>query len=72
MNYKEIQKSLKFMDALGINSSNTPQLRSVQYYTSHEALLMFQHMDTQKSSTRICVVVEYEIVYLSLVLLYIR
>ena len=37
---EEIQKSLNFMDALGINSDNTPQLRSVQYFTSHEALLL--------------------------------
>jgi 3-deoxy-7-phosphoheptulonate synthase len=35
-----IQESLNFMEALGINSRNTPQLRQVQYYTSHEALLL--------------------------------
>ena len=36
----QIQESLNFMDALGINSNNTPQLRQVHYYTSHEALLL--------------------------------
>lgn len=49
---EEIQKSLKFMDALGINSSNTPQLRSVQYYTSHEALLLpYEEALTRSDST---------------------
>ena len=36
----QIQESLKFMDAIGIISNNTPQLRQVHYYTSHEALLL--------------------------------
>ena len=49
---EEIQKNLKFMDALGINSSNTPQLRSVQYYTSHEALLLpYEEALTRSDST---------------------
>ena len=37
---EKIQESLNFMEALGINSNNTPQLRQVKYYTSHEALLL--------------------------------
>ncbi|MBH10818.1 MAG: 3-deoxy-7-phosphoheptulonate synthase class II [Candidatus Marinimicrobia bacterium] len=36
----QIQESLNFMEALGINANNTPQLRQVNYYTSHEALLL--------------------------------
>jgi len=49
---EEIQKSLKFMDALGVNSNNTPQLRSVQYYTSHEALLLpYEEALTRLDST---------------------
>ena len=49
---EEIQKGLKFMDALGVNSNNTPQLRSVQYYTSHEALLLpYEEALTRLDST---------------------
>ncbi|MBC8345537.1 MAG: 3-deoxy-7-phosphoheptulonate synthase class II [Candidatus Marinimicrobia bacterium] len=36
----QIQESLNFMEALGIHSTNTPQLRRVKYFTSHEALLL--------------------------------
>ena len=36
----QIQESLNFMEALGVTSSNTPQLRKVSFYTSHEALLL--------------------------------
>ena len=49
---EEIKKSLHFMDALGISSENTPQLRTVQYYTSHEALLLpFEEALTRVDST---------------------
>tara|TARA_B100000424_G_scaffold132596_1_gene100596 strand:+ start:1516 stop:2862 length:1347 start_codon:yes stop_codon:yes gene_type:complete len=49
---EEIQKSLNFMDALGISSENTPQLRTVQYYTSHEALLLpYEEALTRVDST---------------------
>ena len=49
---EEIQKSLHFMDALGISSENTPQLRTVQYYTSHEALLLpYEEALTRVDST---------------------
>ena len=37
---ESIQESLTFMEALGINANNTPQLRKVDYFTSHEALLL--------------------------------
>ena len=49
---EEIQKSLNFMDALGISSENPPQLRTVQYYTSHEALLLpYEEALTRVDST---------------------
>ena len=49
---EEIQKSLNFMEALGISSKNTPQLRTVQYYTSHEALLLpYEEALTRVDST---------------------
>lgn len=35
-----IDESLAFMEACGINSENTPQLRETMLYTSHEALLL--------------------------------
>ncbi len=36
----KIQESLNFMDALGVTTDNTPQLRKTDYYTCHEALLL--------------------------------
>ncbi len=36
----QIQENLHFMEALGINSQNTTRLRKVDFYTSHEALLL--------------------------------
>ena len=48
----QIQESLNFMEALGITSSNTPQLRRVSYYTSHEALLLpYEEALTRVDST---------------------
>ena len=48
----QIQESLNFMEALGINSHNTPQLRQVRYYTSHEALLLpYEEAMTRVDST---------------------
>ena len=35
-----ISETLDFMDAVGINSDTTPELRSVDFYTSHESLLL--------------------------------
>ncbi|EFS2183414.1 3-deoxy-7-phosphoheptulonate synthase class II [Campylobacter jejuni] len=37
---EKISQSLAFMEACGINTSNTPSLREVSVYTSHEALLL--------------------------------
>jgi len=49
---QQIQESLHFIEALGINSENTPQLRQVQYFTSHEALLLpFEEAMTRVDST---------------------
>jgi 3-deoxy-7-phosphoheptulonate synthase len=36
----QIQANLNFMEALGINADSTPQLKKVDFYTSHEALLL--------------------------------
>jgi len=36
----KISRALRFMEAIGINSKNTPQLRETILYTSHEALLL--------------------------------
>ncbi|NPA50346.1 MAG: 3-deoxy-7-phosphoheptulonate synthase class II [Epsilonproteobacteria bacterium] len=36
----QIDKTMKFLRAIGINSENTPQLRQTTVYTSHEALLL--------------------------------
>jgi len=48
----QIQDSLNFMDALGINSSNTPQLRRASYFTSHESLLLpYEEALTRVDST---------------------
>jgi len=49
---QQIQESLNFMEALGINTGNTPQLRQVHYYTSHEALLLpYEEALTRVDST---------------------
>lgn len=37
---RRISEALGFMEACGITSQNTPQLRSADLYTSHEALLL--------------------------------
>ncbi|ECL3414915.1 class II 3-deoxy-7-phosphoheptulonate synthase [Campylobacter jejuni] len=37
---EKISQALAFMEACGINTSNTPSLREVSVYTSHEALLL--------------------------------
>lgn len=47
----KIQEYLQFIDALGINSSNSPQLRKVDFFTSHEALLLpFEEAMTRTDS----------------------
>ncbi len=48
----QIQQSLNFMESLGITSQNTPQLRQVQFFTSHEALLLpYEEALTRVDST---------------------
>jgi 3-deoxy-7-phosphoheptulonate synthase len=48
----KIQESLNFMDALGVTSENTPQLRKTDYYTCHEALLLpYEQALTRVDST---------------------
>ncbi|ENQ1181219.1 3-deoxy-7-phosphoheptulonate synthase class II [Campylobacter jejuni] len=37
---EKISQALAFIEACGINTSNTPSLREVNVYTSHEALLL--------------------------------
>ena len=37
---EKISESLLFMNACGINPSNTLQLRETEFYTSHEGLLL--------------------------------
>ncbi|MGH1463107.1 MAG: class II 3-deoxy-7-phosphoheptulonate synthase [Neptuniibacter sp.] len=36
----QIDQSLRFMEACGVNAKNTPQLHETTLYTSHEALLL--------------------------------
>ena len=49
---QSIQESLTFMEALGVNADNTPQLKKVNYYTSHEALLLpYEQSLTRVDST---------------------
>ncbi len=48
----KIQESLNFMDALGVTTDNTPQLRKTDYYTCHEALLIpYEQALTRVDST---------------------
>ncbi len=37
---QRLNETLAFMGALGINSETTPQIREVEFFTSHEALLL--------------------------------
>jgi len=37
---RDITKALDFMNACGINAQNTPILKTTEFYTSHEALLL--------------------------------
>ena len=54
--YKEIEDkisdALSFMEACGINPDNNRRLRTVNFYTSHEALLLpFEQAMTRIDST---------------------
>jgi 3-deoxy-7-phosphoheptulonate synthase len=47
-----IAEALKFMEACGINGSNTPSLRQTDFFTSHEALLLrYEEAMTRVDST---------------------
>ena len=47
----KISESLKFMEACGVNSSNTPNLSQTTLFTSHEALLLnYEEALTRKDS----------------------
>jgi len=49
---EEIGKSLKFMEACGINSKTYRTIRETDFYTSHEALLLpYEEAFTRKDST---------------------
>ena len=49
---RRIQDSLKFMEACGIESANTPILRETQVFTSHEMLLLgYEEAFTRVDST---------------------
>jgi 3-deoxy-7-phosphoheptulonate synthase len=47
-----LDDSLSFMEAIGINSSNSPQIKETEFYTSHEALLLYYEQAlTRRDST---------------------
>jgi 3-deoxy-7-phosphoheptulonate synthase len=49
---KRLDETLAFMAAMGINSTTTPQIREVEFYTSHEALLLYYEQAlTRRDST---------------------
>ena len=45
----EIDRALRFMTACGVTTANTPQLHEVEFYTSHEALVL----DFEEALTRV-------------------
>lgn len=49
---KRLDETLAFMEACGISTANTPQIREVEFYTSHEALLLpYEQALTRRDST---------------------
>jgi len=49
---ERISETLNFMNAVGINSDSAPELRSVDFYTSHESLLLgYEEALTRVDST---------------------
>jgi 3-deoxy-7-phosphoheptulonate synthase len=49
---KRLDDALTFMAALGISSETTPQIRESEFYTSHEALLLYYEQAlTRRDST---------------------
>ncbi|PWU19939.1 MAG: 3-deoxy-7-phosphoheptulonate synthase class II [Bdellovibrio sp.] len=49
---KRLDETLAFMEAVGISNENTPQIHEVEFYTSHEALLLhYEQAFTRRDST---------------------
>ncbi len=49
---KKVDDSLSFMNAIGITSANSSQIRESEFYTSHEALLLYYEQAlTRRDST---------------------
>ncbi len=49
---KRLDETLMFMEACGISNVNTPQIHEVEFYTSHEALLLpYEQALTRRDST---------------------
>jgi 3-deoxy-7-phosphoheptulonate synthase len=49
---KRLDETLAFMAAMGINNQTTPQIKEVEFYTSHEALLLhYEQALTRRDST---------------------
>ena len=49
---KDLDKCMRFLHALGLNSENTPSLQETRLYTSHEALLLpYEEALTRQDST---------------------
>lgn len=47
-----LDETLAFMEACGISNENTPQIQEVEFYTSHEALLLYyEEALTRRDST---------------------
>ena len=47
----QIDSALKFLETIGFDPNNTPQLNQVQYFTSHEALILeYEQALTRKDS----------------------
>jgi 3-deoxy-7-phosphoheptulonate synthase len=47
-----LEETLSFMQAIGISNVNTPQIYEVEFYTSHEALLLYYEQAlTRRDST---------------------
>ena len=49
---RRLDETLSFMAAIGITNESTPQIREVEFYTSHEALLLpYEQALTRRDST---------------------
>jgi len=58
---KRLEETLSFMQAIGISNSNTPQIYEIEFYTSHEALLLYYEQAlTRRDSTTARLVEGYE------------